>query len=505
MKLEKYNRYIKYLKDRGLKETVNRFYQKYSHKYHKEYLERISQINVELQKTTSFLFEPTISIVVPVYNVPVSYFESMISSVLKQTYSNWELCIADASDKADISEYTEKYNDIRIKYTRLDKNFGISENTNKALELATGEYIALLDHDDMLSVDALYEVVKCINDNNRPDVLYSDEDKVLDNSIHIDPYKKPDFNYDLLHGNNYICHLFVVKREVYEKTGGFRKEYDGAQDYDFIIRCIYHSKNIYHINKVLYHWRIHDLSVAGNPNSKLYAYEAGKRAIKEWLRVEGFSGKVLKSTKHLGCYLVKYESIEKPKVTVIIHGNVLKDYCMNAFNKANTYNNIEILFSKNEELLNQIKEAKGDYVLLLDGRLRALSKGNIEILLGICQRKNTACASGKLIKGNTILQAGITVNKNECIYDLSKKNKKMAGYFYHNILQRSVDAVSAKYMMIDKHLFKRYYDEIELFEKNTRFSYKNKNISDVGVVISQLLKSKGYYITVTPDVEIKVF
>ena len=238
---------------------------------------------LEKQRNARFPYSPLISILVPVYNTPEAFLKQMIQSVRKQTYPNWELCIANADptnqEVADILK-TASGKDRRIRVTDVPENKGIAQNTNAALGIASGDYIGLLDHDDLLTPDALYEVVRVLNEEERPQVIYSDEDKVTtDLSEHFQPFMKPDFNLDLLRANNYICHFFVAEKDLAEQVGGFRGEYNGAQDYDLILRCTEKAEKNAHIPRILYHWRVHKASTADNPASKMYAFDAGTRAI----------------------------------------------------------------------------------------------------------------------------------------------------------------------------------------------------------------------------------
>ena len=212
-----------------------------------------TQAQLESQRKHQFLYKPVISILVPTYNTPLKYLHEMIESVQSQTYGKWELCIADGScGNKELEEAFESYakKDARIKYVLLDSNKGISENTNGAIPLATGDYIALLDHDDVLAPNALSEMVQALQDK-KTDIVYSDEDKVnADLTEHMDPNLKPDFSLDLLRSHNYITHLFVVKSSIFHEVGGFRKEFDGAQDYDLMFRCIEKAKVIKHVPKI---------------------------------------------------------------------------------------------------------------------------------------------------------------------------------------------------------------------------------------------------------------
>ena len=257
------------------------------------------------ERGRNFKRKPLISVLVPVYNPPAAYFKEMLLSVINQTYFNWQLCLVDAGtdkQRAVVDEIAD--GDERVCYVEID-NAGIAENTNAALAMARGEYIALLDNDDTLSSDALYRMVEMINRENA-DCLYSDEDKMdSEGKKHFCPHVKPDFNPQLLRSNNYICHLFVVRTELAREVGGFSKAYDGAQDYDFILKCTEKAEKISHVNRVLYHWRTHESSTSANPLSKLYAYEAGKKAIEAHLERMGIAGRV-SMLDDMGFYRVEY-------------------------------------------------------------------------------------------------------------------------------------------------------------------------------------------------------
>ena len=230
-------------------------------------------------------------------------------SRIVQTYSNWELCIVNASpDNEEMQKVLAEYSagDSRVRFCNLKENLGIAENTNRAFAMTKGEFVGLLDHDDLLAPNALYEIVKILQDHPQADALYTDEDKVTTElDEHFQPHLKPDFNLDLLRSNNYICHFFVVRKSIVEKAGGFRKEFDGAQDYDFIFRCTENAGEVLHVPEILYHWRTHKASTADNPASKMYAFEAGKRAIEAHLERTGTKGEV-SHTQDLGFYRVKY-------------------------------------------------------------------------------------------------------------------------------------------------------------------------------------------------------
>ena len=325
-----------YLQKNGISDTYyavkERLYAKNSDLYpDKGYqFTPVSESELDRQRKVSFTNKYTFSILVPMYETKPEFAREMIDSVLGQSYPHLELILADASRSNLVQDTVSEYSDERLKYYRLEKNAGISENTNAALQYATGDYVGLLDHDDFLTPDALFEMASCLDRAQKVGesvaFLYSDEDK-CDSSgqNYYEVNIKPKFNWDLLLSNNYICHFLVMKTELMKKLQ-FRAEYDGAQDFDLVLRAaLYKEKQdeILHVSKVLYHWRCHDASTAANPRSKMYAYEAGKRAVQDAVEVFLYEqGSVIEKnnqgilanripvwvshTKHNGFYRVNY-------------------------------------------------------------------------------------------------------------------------------------------------------------------------------------------------------
>ncbi len=345
-------RFFEYLHENGLKETIYKvlFGMQEEFDYDAWFRRnRITEEELEYQRNITFSYAPKISIITPTYNTPKQLLVEMIESVREQSYSNWELCLADGSDKNHevrkiLEDYTKK--DSRIKVIYLDENHGISGNTNKALELVTGEYTGLFDHDDVLEKDALFEIVSSLQEKHH-DIIYTDEDKLNGQTLQYeDPNFKSDYNEDLLLSHNYITHFFVVKTDIIRNVGGFNSEYDGAQDYDVILKCIEKTNDIYHISKVLYHWRMHEGSTALDPESKMYCYVAGEKAIQHHLNRLGISAKVeMREKPYWGLYHVKYDTGDNPMVSIIIpnyeHVDVLKT-CIDSLFGVNTYKNIGI-------------------------------------------------------------------------------------------------------------------------------------------------------------------
>ena len=421
-----------------------------------------SEDDLELQRHTTLPKQPLISILVPTWNTPEKFLREMIDSVIAQTYPNWELCIADASvsdqpgtqsasggsevpRNENVRRILEEYaaKDARIRYLLSDKNLGISGNTNLAAGLASGDYIGLLDHDDILAPDALFEVAAAIN-VKKPDVLYTDEDKIdMDGLYHFDPNLKPDFAPDLLRSHNYITHFFVVRRSHLDKIGLLRSEFDGAQDYDLILRATECTDRIVHIPKILYYWRNHPGSTSLNPEGKLYAYDAGTRAIAAQLERMGWEGEV-EQLKLWGLNHVHYAVKNDPLISIIIpnkdHRDDLK-LCVDSLMEKSTYRNFEIIVVENnstdpetfafyEELVKKYETvrvvtwerefnysainnfgasfAKGEYFLLLNNDTELIEPDSLREMLGLCMRSDIGCVGAKLLfADDTVQHCGI--------------------------------------------------------------------------------------------------
>ena len=308
-----------YIKRNGVMQTIGAALERVQAPYFADYKYLMpDQQQLENQRKTTWENPCLISVVVPAYETKEEFLKVLITSMQQQTYPYWELVIADASSSKRVKEICEAYKEERICYIALEKNAGISENTNQGLRKATGDYVGLLDHDDYLTPDALYEMAKAIEVGRKQGkdygFLYSDEDKCNENgTVFYDPHFKLDFNLDLFLTHNYICHFCVMKRQLIQELN-FRKEFDGAQDYDLCLRAVGKLWNenpkveecICHIPKVLYHWRCHNDSTAANPQSKRYAYEAGKRALQDFAISRGWSVKV-EEMPHVGFYKIVYE------------------------------------------------------------------------------------------------------------------------------------------------------------------------------------------------------
>ena len=453
--LENINKFKKFVKRYGLRKTIQHVF-KYDGgqqlKYHQWFLgHRVSEEELEEQRKTVFAYSPVISIIVPTYNTPKNYLIEMIDSVVNQSYPKWELCIADGSDpnheaRKIIREYAEK--DERIKMTELDRNYGISGNTNKALELATGEYTGLFDHDDVLEPDCLYEIVKSLQDTHH-DIIYTDEDKLnAGKNMYEDPNMKPDYSPDLFCSHNYITHFFTVKTEIIKGIGGFRSEFDGSQDYDLMFRCIEKSDSIHHIAKVLYHWRMHDGSTALDPESKMYCYIAGQNAIQEHYDRTGIDAKAeMMPAPYYGTYHTVYSVAKNPLVSIIIpnyeHADILKT-CIDSLFNVNEYKNFEVIVvennSKKQETFDYYEQvqkehdnvrvvkwegtefnfsainnfgekfAKGELLLLLNNDTEMMKPDALTEMVGLCLRDDVGVVGAKLLYAdNTVQHAGVVI------------------------------------------------------------------------------------------------
>lgn len=382
------------------------------------------------QRETEFPFSPLISILVPAYETPEPFLRQMIESVLKQSYGNLELCIADGSPSEQVKRTAEEYaaRDSRIRYQKLEKNLGISGNTNAALANAAGAYVGLLDHDDLLLPGALFEIVRVLNDGQPADAVYTDEDKLdPEQNRHFQPHFKPDFNPEYLRSNNYICHFFAVKREIAAAAGGFREEFDGAQDHDFIFRCTEKAQKIVHIPKVLYSWRCHAASTAANPESKLYAYEAGKRAVAAHLERTGKTGTVL-DTENYGFYRVQYPGSSKLLIKSFENFDGQTGVNVVYYDKA-CNNSVTIL-------------GEEDYVLFTCVRRAKVNAGFWRELLACCGRPETGMACARVYGKDRRLCGDIRMAGVQDPFSQGTKGLKAgySGYFHRALLQQELES-----------------------------------------------------------------
>ncbi len=452
----------------------------------------------ERQERAVFERMPKISILVPLWNTPQDFLQEMIGSVQKQTYANWELCLADGSDGAHayVGEYCRKLaeKDPRIVYQKLAKNEGISGNTNQCYKLATGEFIGLFDHDDILHPCALYEYVKAINEQDA-DFVYCDEAtfKSPDIDRMITMHFKPDYAIDNLRANNYICHFSVFARDLLEGTELFRTQFDGSQDHDMILRLTDNAKKVVHVPKLLYYWRAHAGSVAGNIEAKPYVVEAARGAVADHLRRHGFSHFTITSTRAFETiFKISYEIVGEPKISIVIpnkdHAEDLRR-CIKSIVEKSTWENYEIIvvennsetkeiFSYYEELKNnpQIKivtyegafnyskinnlgvsQATGDYVLLLNNDTQVITVNWMEELLMYAQRQDVGAVGGKLYYGDkTIQHAGVVIGlgaHRTAGHVHYRQKRENLGYMGRLCYAQDMTAVTGACLMVKKKLY----------------------------------------------------
>lgn len=499
---------VRYLERNGMSATLykiqGRLRKKEGNSYEnwrKKYLTPPEEL--ERQRQTHFAREPLFSIVVPLYRTKPEYLRELIDSVRSQTYGNWQLCIAHAHvDDADggqtscddeLTAILKEYacEDPRICWRALPENLGIAGNTDAAIALATGEFLVLADHDDLLAPDALYELAAAIDREPETDVLYSDEDKVsMDGKKYFEPHFKPDFSLDLLCSMNYICHLFAVRRDVAKRAGGFRKEYEGAQDLDFILRCSECAGRIVHVPKILYHWRCHMDSTAANPESKRYAFEAGRRAVEAHYQRCGIPARV-ENAQFYGMYRTVYEWETEPLVSVIIpnkdHAADLKK-CLDSIYGKSDYRNFECVIVENNSTepetfdfyktleaehenlrvvfyeggfnFSKINNfgaaaARGDYFLLLNNDTEMIGSDCIRELLGYCMREDVGAVGAKLLyEDGTIQHAGVVVGFGGTAgHAFIGKSRYDTGYFGRILCAQDYSAVTAACMMTKRSVF----------------------------------------------------
>ena len=521
------------------------------------------EIAEERLMARELLYKPFFSIVIPVYDTEDKYLKSLFSSILHQTYQNFEVCVADATDytnarhnpksffenilnKSDplgLNIYNYNLDNIHVKY--LSENKSIADNTNEAISIAKGEYIVLVDHDDALTYDALYEMALAINNNKNVEFLYSDEDKVdMNDDNYFEPNFKPDFNLDMFLSVNYFCHLSVIKKtlldEIYMSDGNYEmREYNGAQDYDFFLRIVnninnktyndgfYDTSKIYHIKKVLYHWRCHKESTSKNVESKLYAFKNGELALKKFYeRTKINFPKILDVVKgsNYGIYKAIYaKDYEEPLVSIIIpNKDHIDDLRLTIESvKKGEYKNIEFIICENnstndktfkyyEELKKEqnvtvvyydgtfnyskinnfaYRYAKGDYILFLNNDVEMISNESIHEMLSYIKRDDVGAVGAKLLyKDKTYQHAGVVIGiggiadhifKNISIYDKT--------YMGRSEMVCDYNAVTAACLMTKRSVF----DKVGGFDENIAVAF-----NDIDLCLK--IRKLGYLIVYNP-------
>ncbi|MCZ2340525.1 MAG: glycosyltransferase family 2 protein [Bacteroidales bacterium] len=469
-----------------------------------------------------------LSIVVPVYNPPLPFLEAMIQSVLDQTYGHWELCLADASTQAEVAPILARYAaaDARVRVQTLTENRGIAGNSNAALDMATGDFIALLDHDDTLAPFALYEVVSAINQHPEVSFFYSDEDKLDTIGERVEPNFKPDWSPETLRSRNYICHLTVLRRSLVESIGGFRAGFDGAQDYDLVLRASEQVPHIVHIPQVLYHWRMHAQSTAANKGSKNYAYDNGKKALTEHFARLGVDASV-HDGPILGTYQPIYHLRKQPLVSVIIpnkdHPEMLRR-CVDSLAKS-SYAHYELIVVENgsqqpethayyREIQKQphirviewtqpfnyaavnnfaARQAQGELVLFLNNDIESINPDWLEALVKLAIQPGVGAVGAKLYYADdTIQHAGIVVGMGGVAGHAHLNFPRTApGHMQRLVYTQNVAAVTGACLLMPKSVF----DAVGGFDEGFVLAF-----NDVDLCLAVL--AKGYRVVWTPDAEL---
>ena len=450
------------------------------------------------QRNTVFDRMVKVSVLTPLWNTPENFLREMIESVQAQTYQNWELCLADGSDDAHayVGEICREYaaKDSRIVYKKLEKNGGIAENTNRCLEMATGEFVAPFDHDDLLHPCVLYEYVKVINEKNA-DYIYCDEATFKNGDVNqmITMHFKPDYAIDNLRANNYICHFSMFDKKLLEGTELYRTKFDGSQDHDMILRLTDKARNVVHVPKLLYYWRQHAGSVSSGVEAKPYVVESARGAVADHLRRHGFSNFKITSTRAFETiFKITYEIIGEPKISIIIPN---KDHvedlrrCITSIIEKSTYDNYEIIVVENnsetreifayyEELANNpavkiitykgdfnysainnlgVSEASGEYVLLLNNDIQIITVNWMEELLMYAQRPDVGAVGAKLYyPDKTIQHAGVVIGlgaHRTAGHVHYRQKRENLGYMGRLCYAQNMSAVTGACLLVKKALY----------------------------------------------------
>lgn len=530
---------ILYLKANGLTETYAkvRHYLKYTrinslteNEAYKKWMQNCEKIDAaQIQKEMAqFDYHPLFSVCIPVYNVEEKWLRKCIASVENQYYEHWQLCLADdcSTDprvRDILKEYERKDSRIRVVYRK--ENGHISRATNSALQIAEGEFIVLMDNDDELSPDALFEAAKLLQEHRDADVIYSDSDKLTESGERVDPYFKPDYCPDTLLSYNYISHLGVYRKILVDQVGGFRTGVEGSQDYDLLLRVTELTDRVYHIPKILYHWRIIEGSTASGVGQKNYAYLAGKKVLEDAVRRRGYHARVQLLEKIL-CYNVEFYPVGEHFCSIIIwfDGNVKKlNRCLKSIYKKTSGNNFEVIIVSNKkysqkekqnlnryknvgtvicnselnysELNNRAaKKAKGDLLLFIEDNIEILSKNWLQFMAGEAERKEIGVVGVKILDiKNKVYHAGIAMGLSGVAGYIGRgKDKDDNGYMSCLSVRRNYMAVCGKCFMVRKKIFM----EIKGFDK-----LLNEKYQDIDLCVR--MNGKGYQNIFLPDVLVK--
>ena len=493
---------------------------------------RVSRQELFEQRKTKFSYAPKFSVVVPLYHTPAKFLKDLVRSMMYQSYANWELCLVNASpEDVHLTSLLENWGmrDKRIRVIRLEKNLGIAQNTNAGIAASTGEFIAFLDHDDFLEPDALFCYADALNKDKTIDVFYSDEDKTDEYAAHyFYPHFKSDFNIDLLHANNYMCHFLAVRKSLVDTVGGLNEKFDGAQDYDFVLRLTENTKKIYHCPRILYHWRCSNQSTAANQGNKMYAIHAGKAALNAHYKRIGWNARAQEGAVD-GWYQTKFTLKEEPLVSILIpnkdHTDDL-DVCLNSFFERADYQNYEFIIIENNSVLPEtfayyekiekehdnvkvvyweagfnysainnfgFKFAKGDYIMLLNNDVELITPDIFQSMLGFCMRPEVGIVGAKLLyNDHTVQHAGVLVGAGGLADHVFKGiHEDDPGYMGRAISSQDVSAVTAACLLVKRSV----YEEVGGLEDEFQVAF-----NDVDFCLK--VRKAGYLIVYDADVKL---
>ena len=493
---------------------------------------RVSRQELFEQRKTKFSYAPKFSVVVPLYHTPAKFLKDLVRSMMYQSYANWELCLVNASpEDVHLTSLLENWamRDKRIRVIRLEKNLGIAQNTNAGIAASTGEFIAFLDHDDFLEPDALFCYADALNKDKTIDVFYSDEDKTDEYAAHyFYPHFKSDFNIDLLHANNYMCHFLAVRKSLVDTVGGLNEKFDGAQDYDFVLRLTENTKKIYHCPRILYHWRCSNQSTAANQGNKMYAIHAGKAALNAHYKRIGWNARAQEGAVD-GWYQTKFTLKEEPLVSILIpnkdHTDDL-DVCLNSFFERADYQNYEFIIIENNSVLPEtfayyekiekehdnvkvvyweagfnystinnfgFKFAKGDYIMLLNNDVELITSDIFQSMLGFCMRPEVGIVGAKLLyNDHTVQHAGVLVGAGGLADHVFKGiHEDDPGYMGRAISSQDVSAVTAACLLVKRSV----YEEVGGLEDEFQVAF-----NDVDFCLK--VRKAGYLIVYDADVKL---
>lgn len=493
---------------------------------------RVSRQELFEQRKTKFSYAPKFSVVVPLYHTPAKFLKDLVRSMMYQSYANWELCLVNASpEDVHLTSLLENWamRDKRIRVIRLEKNLGIAQNTNAGIAASTGEFIAFLDHDDFLEPDALFCYADALNKDKTIDVFYSDEDKTDEYAAHyFYPHFKSDFNIDLLHANNYMCHFLAVRKSLVDTVGGLNEKFDGAQDYDFVLRLTENTKKIYHCPRILYHWRCSNQSTAASQGNKMYAIHAGKAALNAHYKRLGWNARAQEGAVD-GWYQTKFTLKEEPLVSILIpnkdHTDDL-DVCLNSFFERADYQNYEFIIIENNSVLPEtfayyekiekehdnvkvvyweagfnysainnfgFKFAKGDYIMLLNNDVELITPDIFQSMLGFCMRPEVGIVGAKLLyNDHTVQHAGVLVGAGGLADHVFKGiHEDDPGYMGRAISSQDVSAVTAACLLVKRSV----YEEVGGLEDEFQVAF-----NDVDFCLK--VRKAGYLIVYDADVKL---